>query len=258
MDSTSAQTSPPTTALPQWAQQLLKRPLVEIRRGISLDYDPPFEDCSVVALTAPSGRYVDVRFRLSPDSKSAIGKDSKRFAGYATAGISSANLPTGTATCVPYNCTIHMIWEHPIDSSSSFTTDGADMYLLANGDTMEIGAMPINGKVRMFKEYWIQPTECDLSTYVVVETKPFNAVGRAKGMAIMVGNCCQGILQTENDLWVERWEMKDGTWIKDARSTTSDDENVVPCRWIIQEAKAASDSITIEGHTWEVIEKSGS
>ncbi|KAF2727113.1 hypothetical protein EJ04DRAFT_148754 [Polyplosphaeria fusca] len=250
----SVQTSHLNGSLPSWAQRLLQRPLVEIRRGISLDYDAPFEDCSVVALTAPSGRYVDVRFRLSSDAKSAIGKDSEIFAGYATAGTSTATLPLGTATCVPYECTVHVEWKHPIDSSASFTTDGADMYLLANGDMMEIGTVTIKGKTRMFKEYWIQPEGCHLWTFTVAETKSSREHSDVKGMAMVVGNYCQGILQTKDEIWVERWEVQGGAWVKDRRSNTSDLNDMLPCQWMIQGVKAVGDSTTIVGHRWEVVE----
>ncbi|KAF2653195.1 hypothetical protein K491DRAFT_780483 [Lophiostoma macrostomum CBS 122681] len=257
MDPTSATTSPTLQTLPPWAKQLLKRPLIEIRRGLSLDYDPPFENSSVIALTAPSGKYVDIRFRLAHKEESSVKKESEHFAGYATAGTATAILPIGSTTCEPYECTVHVKWEHPIDSSASFATDGADMYLLANGDTMEVGVMEIDSKIRMFKEYWTTPKHCESSDYVVVET-PASKDDETKGMAIRMGNYCQGVLQTATDFWVERWELNNCDWTKDARSNTGQGDDILPCKWMVQDMRKVGDKTAIDAYTWEVIEASTS
>lgn len=236
--------------------------MVEIRRGLSLGYNPPSEQSSVIAMTVPSGKYVDIRFPNSPDYESPVKKDSDKIKGYATAGVCTTSILPGTDSCVPYECTIHAKWEHPIDSSGAFTPDSADIYLLHNGDTMEIGTMMIGGQLHMFKEYWVAPESMGESpSYVVVETRAaLDSQGsdNAKGMAMVIGNYCQGILHTEDEFWVERWQLQDNTekWTKDSRSNTAASDEVLPCRWAIASKRKLGDCITLNGVDWIVSETS--
>lgn len=250
-------TAPELAKLSPWARTLLKRPLVEIRRGLSWGYDAPSEKFSVIVLTAPSGRYVDIRFRLSPEGPYNGIKPSDLFSGYATAGLSTATMPVGTETCPAYECTTHVQWEHPIDSARGFGTDSADMYLLANGDVMEIGTMLVDGKLRMFKEYWLEAKlSSDDPSFVVIETETSST---GKGLVIKVDNYCQGILQTESEFWVERWQLQDdGQWVKDPQSntaSTSGHEGLkLPCQWAIAGTKKLGNSTTVNDREWRVVE----
>ncbi|KAH8881495.1 hypothetical protein GQ53DRAFT_848224 [Thozetella sp. PMI_491] len=245
-----------------WAKELLKRPLVEIRRGLSLGYGPPKENSSVLALTAPSGKFVDIRFALSADHKSTIKEAAENFAGYATAGLATAEILPGTDTCVAYECVAHVKWQHILDSSHSFNTDGADMYLLANGDVMEVGTMEREGKTHMFKEYWIGPVkEAKQLPCIVMEVKGGADGEELKGMAIRIGDFCQGILQDRDVglFWLERWEVPghDGHWVRDAKSSsdnTVENSTLVPCKWMTEERKKVGDHITLDGRKWEVTE----
>ncbi|KAK5053148.1 hypothetical protein LTR84_002122 [Exophiala bonariae] len=241
---------------PNWAQKLLKRPLVEIRRGLSLGYDAPKEVSSVVALTVPSGRYVDIRFQLNTEIRGSAIKDSGEFPGYATAGMSFTHMPQGTESCAAYESTIHVQWEHSIDSSRAFDTDGADMYLLSNGDTMEIGFMMLRGEWKMFKEYWLDGSPEPNPSYMAMELMPSSGNNSEKGMVIRIGNYCQGILQNDSDLWVERWQTdSNGEWKIDARSTKSH-EAVLPCQWSAVEGRKLGDSIEFGDRSWKVVETS--
>lgn len=250
--------SPNDGQLPSWASELLKRPLVEIRRGISFGYDAPKEESSVIALTVCSGKYVDIRFPTSATQQYIGIKPSEVFKGYATAGLSVVHMPTGTATCQPYDCTAHIKWQHPIDSTREFATDGADMYLLSNGDVMEVGTMVHDGQVKMFKEYWLAAKlkSKDPPYFVVEISSETNEGATGKGMVIRIDNYCQGILQTDTGFWVERWQtLDDGRWAMDPRSTTTTaQDGVLPCQWLISERRKVGDSIILDGRTWQVVE----
>lgn len=251
------------TASPSWVGELLKRPLVEVRKGFSLGYEAPSEDSSTIVLTAPSGKYVDIRFSTLPHSQEelAIKKQGKIW-GYATAGLSTATVLPGKGDCPPYGCTVHVKWEHPIDSSSSFETDGADLLLLADGARMEVGSMVIHGKMQMFKEYWVTPsggsTELPCAVVELTDSRSVERdSGDVKGMAIRIGDYCQGILQYGDEFWFERWDFREDEqkWTKDARSNTPFSEmGILPCWWMAENTRALGETIMIDGRTWSVTE----
>ncbi|KAI6089716.1 hypothetical protein F4821DRAFT_230764 [Hypoxylon rubiginosum] len=252
---------PLPSPLPPWAKELLKRPLVEIRRGFSTGYDAPSEDASTIVLTAPSGKYVDIRFSTLPRSQAQAAlavKAQGKIWGYATAGLSTATIIPGKGGCPPYDCTVHATWEHPIDSSGSFDTDGADLLLLANGARMEVGSMVIRGKMQMFKEYWVTPTSGATERPCLVAELLEGGADGAKGMAIRIGDYCQGILQHGDEFWFERWEVQEGKdhkWIKDERSNTPASEmGILPCWWMTEKARTLGETLLTDGRKWCVTE----
>lgn len=231
--------------------------MIELRRGLSFGYGPPAEKSSVIALTAPSGRNVDIRFSMAADSFSATAPwASALFDGYATAGVARAALPEGTESCVPYECCAHLTWEHTIDSSGQFGTDGADMYLLGNGDMMEIGLMADKeGKVKMFKEYWTKPSP-DVKVRPCVVAEVVGQTG-GKGMAIRIGDYCQGIYQGDDEFWAERWQLSDGgsSWEKHSKSKSApEDSDKLPCLWLVECPRRLGEEYNIHGILWKVIE----
>lgn len=249
------------TPLPAWAKELLKRPLVEVRLGFSIGYDAPSEDSSTIVLTAPSGKYVDLRFSTLPRSDSVLTvKNPGKIWGYATAGLSTAVIQPGKGDCPPYGCTVHATWEHPIDSSGGFDTDGADLLLLADGARMEVGCMVIHGKMQMFKEYWVTPAGGRTEKPCVVvelEDGPGEDGKGAQGMAIRIGDYCQGILQHGDEFWFERWEFQGDRheWTKDTRSNTPTSETgFLPCWWMTDGARALGETIVANGRKWQVTE----
>lgn len=259
-----------SSAPPSWSAELLKRPLVELRRGFSIGYDPPSEDSSVIVLTAPSGKYVDIRFSTLPRSEEQAAQAIKakvggKIWGYATAGMSTASVVPGKGVCPAYDCTVYATWEHPIDSSGSFGKDGAHMLLLADGARMEVGFMLIRGKMQMFMEYWVTPPggpDCTEKPCAVMELSDSGESGSpirkgAKGMAIRIGHYCQGILQHGDEFWYERWELREGDsqWIKDTRSNTPGTEvGILPCRWMTESARTTGETIKMDGREWIVSE----
>jgi hypothetical protein len=248
------------TEAPAWTRELLellKRPLIEIRRGLSFGYDPPSENSSVIALTAPSGKFVDIRFPLSPTSRRSPMPDPYEINGYATAGLSTPTILPGTGDCPPYECAALMTWEHPIDSSRGFGKASAMMYLLANRDVMEVGTMEFGGKLQLFTEYWVGPKEGAKTLPCIVmelKTKAEDSNG-SRGMAIRVGDYCQGIVQDEQIFRLERWELNGDQWVKDQRSNTLNlEENILPCEWMISQGGKLGDCHAVDGRNWQITE----
>lgn len=244
-----------------WAKKLLKRPLVEIRRGLSLGYNPPKEESSVLALTAPSGKYVDIRFKKSAYGQPPSKPYEEQFAGFAAAGISTARILPGTESCLPYECAINVEWAPILNFDGDLTPASADMYLLANGDVMEVGTVERNGKTHMFKEYWIGPKpEAKQLPCVVVEAKGGESGSALVGMVVRIGDFCQGIFEDSDKqvFLLERWEVDghDGKWTRDTRSNTGavEEATVLPCKWVVEGARKRGDNITIDGRKWEVTE----
>lgn len=165
-----------------------------------------------------------------------------------------------------FECTAHGKWEHPIDSSRDFDAiDEGDMFLLQNGDVMEIGTTenPETGKVQLYKEYWTSPSPKPrtMRPCVVAEIKGTIAGAGAdgKGMIVRIGDYVQGIFQTEEqsgEFWVERWlrstDRQAEGWIKDDRSNTT--EELIPIIWATGEMRKLGDKITCKERNWEVVE----
>lgn len=253
-----------------------ERPLVEVRRGFSLGYDGPEENTSTLVLTARSGHFVDLRFSTCPvtDTQSHVKKQMGKIHGYATAGMSKVTIPRiPKSLCPPYSCAVHVRWEHTIDSSGGFETDGADLIWLANGACMEVGYMVIHGTMQMFKEYWEVPRgRATRSPCIVAELAKETSTGTktknpedddfiaAQGLAIRIGDFCQGIFQCGDEFWFERWEH-DATkrrWAKDERSNTAGlkctESCVLPCQWMIENHLACGEVGTFDGRRWNIIE----
>lgn len=259
---------PSNTGDPAWKRELLKRPLVEVRRGFSVGYDAPSEDSSTIVLTAPSGKFVDIRFSTLPEagSDSQVKQQVGKIHGYATAGMSTTSFPSAeNSNCPPYDFHMHMRWKHDIDSSNDFGTDGADIILLADGARMEVGFMEIRGVAKYFKEYWIVPpgrateTPCVVAELDTSKTTDYAGPIRTAGIAMRIGDFCQAILQTADDFWYERWEYIQGKgWLKNTRSNTPKvetlDFEVLPCMWLVGDALQEGESMSFTSGVWFITE----
>ena len=252
---------------PAWKVELMKRPLVELRQGFSLGYDAPTEDTSTIALTAPSGKFVDIRFSTLPvtGGDTQVKEQLGKIHGHASAGIATIFFPKKEDSDWPaYNCHAHVRWQHIIDSSNEFNTDGADMILLADGATMEVGFIDIRGTVKYFKEYWVvPPNKATDRPCLVAELDTSHMTTKTEGvavhgMAVRIGDFCQGILQTDTEFWYERWEYSPGSgWVKDDRSNTPpatlSTSGILPC-WKMAEPLEQGASVELASGVWNITE----
>ncbi|KAJ9631672.1 hypothetical protein H2203_000071 [Taxawa tesnikishii (nom. ined.)] len=237
-----------STEQPTWAKALLATPSILTRRGLAWGYAEPTEESSVLVLTAKSSSYVDIRFANEGDPTSPENPDFWAFA-----GTCDMSLVPGLA------CTAHGKWSHPIDSMGLFdNVDEGDMFLLDNGDAIEIGTLenPKTGKVELYKEYWTSPTPEPRTASPAVVAKTEDG---GKGMIVRVGDYCQGLYQSadKKQFWVERWtrDGAEGKWTKDKRSNTAEQDEVdLPSVWAANDSRKEGDETQAKGRTWRVVE----
>lgn len=192
---------------------------------------------------------------------------------------------------MPYSA--HCVWVHEIDSKGRQPADEGDMFLLPNGDCMEVGVMrdATNKSVEIYKEYWTGPdvvpgsgglrkSPCVVARTVLPPTEVQDRALDVSGVLIRVGDYCQGILrhvQKEKgkyEVWVERWvkrspepnpalpageypEGPETEWVKDERSNTPSGEEAeafIPCMWACTENRKLGEEIVDGGVTWRVTE----
>lgn len=273
-----------STDVTPWCAHLLKRPLIEVRRGFVLGYDAPTEKSAVIALTVPSGKFVDIR--VPKPTSGATAAESVMPSAYelgpsvyANAGTLTTVVPVaeGASACPEASaCLAHSTWEHHIDSSGHPDTDGADMLLLANGEVLEVGVIDLpNGRgSHMFKELWINEP-VDGLPYIVVEIMDStgNGTGTApgrddvQGRIVRIGPHCQAVLQTPDRFWLERWRLHTA-WSRDPCSTSGrrvgaddvaeqgvDGSLALPCTWACEDGKRVlGEKIVVDGREWQVTE----
>ena len=254
-----------TAAVPSWATDLLSRPSISVRQGIAWGFDDPTEDSDVLVLTSESGLYVDIRFAK------ANGSQKDTAVNWAFAGNCDMTVLPGAMTALTgpqsqddsvsgFPCMAHGKWDHIVDSDPTFTgVDEGDIFLLANGDSVEIGIMPNpkTGKKEMYKEYWTapKPTPSTLNPCVVARMDGPDC----EGFLIRIGDFSQGIVRSGSDVWLERWSRshsKDDPWDRDPRSKLGNDQGsvAIPSMWIVEDRRRLGDRIEVKGRTWEIVE----
>jgi hypothetical protein len=268
----------PEAQLPPWKRELLAKPSVSARRGIARGFDAAYEDTSTLVLTSAGSWFVDIRF--------ALGQDPTGGASYwAFAGRSEVTFPGegrkgdrredgwrgGGGEIVEIPCMGHCVWGHEIDSSGAGEADEGDLYLLGNGQVMEVGVSTSGpgGKMEMYKEYWTNVEMNGDQSCVVARTEQRAGQENGAGMVIRVGRHCQAIFQSGSgtaeehgragQVHVERWYKSDKTetWAKDWRSNTGDDtgeDTVMPSKWVCEEGRKTGDVAELLGRKWEVVE----
>jgi hypothetical protein len=268
------QSQPPAEAHPQWKLDLLSTPGISVRRGIARGFDAAYEDTSTLVLTSRGRRFVDIRFALG-DSPTA-GDSYWAFAGTSEVSFPSAGRKGqpggndgGEMVEIPYMA--HCVWKHEMDSKGSNDADEGDMYLLGNGQCVEVGVSTSGptGKLQMYKEYWEAVEMGDDASCVVARTEQRTGLEKGVGMVIKVGSHCQAIFQRQSmsaeaeeragEVHVERWYRSEesGVWAKDWRSSTGNDEEddvLMPSKWACQDGRKMGDAIELMGRKWEVVE----
>lgn len=191
---------------------------------------------------------------------------------------------------MPYSAHCH--WVHEIDSKGPQPADEGDMFLLPNGDCMEVGIMldPKTRTAGFYKEYWSSPDvepgsgglrkrPCVVAKTVLPGKVQGPFVDRS-GVIIRVGNYCQGIVQhAQKDerkyaVSVERWvqrpvernpalaasdsaEVGEVEWLKDWRSNTPGAEGTevsLPCMWVCGENRKIGEEVVVHSVTWRIVE----
>ena len=167
-------------------------------------YNAPFEDTDTLVLTSTKSGFVDLRFPRKRELGRPVTADPS-FWGFS--GSSSTTFLQGDGIGMPYSA--HCVWKHEIDSKGPGISDEGDMFVLPNGDCMEVGMMqnPKTGKVEMYKEYWTSPattTKPHLTPCIVAKTndrandddeRTASIQIGSGGTIIRIGNYCQGIMR---------------------------------------------------------------
>jgi Protein HRI1 len=168
-------------------------------------------------------------------------------------------------------CMGHCVWKHEIDSKDLGSNDEGDLYLLGNGEVIEVGVSTSgpSGKMEMYKEYWTNVEMNGDVSCVVARTEQGTGQEKEIGMVIRVGRHCQAIFQKQivsaeghlrvGEVQVERWYKgeKSAVWAKDWRSSAGDDKGedvVMPSKWVYEEGRKMGDVIELSGRRWEVVE----
>ncbi|OCT51021.1 hypothetical protein CLCR_08778 [Cladophialophora carrionii] len=240
-DKTHDSGQPEEQNVPQWKKDFLQKPSISSRNGIAWGYGTPYEDTDTLVLTSTKSDFVDIRFPRKRELGKPIASDPSFWA---FSGTSSTTFLGVDGIEMRYSA--HCVWEHEIDSKGPGISDEGDMFLLPNGDCMEVGMMqnPQSGKVEMYKEYWTSPDlagepELELVPSIVAKIiqMPNDHDGQAPslqngngGTIIRIGNYCQGIVRQQSGdregqpagadaVLVERWTR--GIFEADRTSSTA-------------------------------------
>jgi hypothetical protein len=232
-------------------------------------YEPPTEDADVLVLTAPSSKFVDIRFpKLYEPSKPLAAYDTF----WAFSGVSKTSFPA-SADGFEMPLAAHCVWTHDIDSRGPGIEDEGDMFLLQNGDAMEVGTMqnPKTGKHEMYKEYWTEPAQGEQieKKLPCVVAEAIDEAQRSQGLIIRIGPFCQGVLRPEHDkdgIVAERFTLDNSktTWNRDERSghmlqthgRGKFKGSILPNLWLCSKERALGDRCEHNGVEWIVIEVS--
>jgi len=230
---------------------------ISVRTSIRFLPDAPSEPTSTLVLTSPGRHFVDVRFLLPPDGQPLGRCVSIHGLDWAFAGTSASKpLRDGRS---------HAVWRHWVDSrhvDAKSVVDEGDMVHLSDAVTLETGRMvnPATGLEGDYEEVWrelepltVTSSGSDSARCVVLRLDDEAAL--AKGMLVLLGQFCQGVLRVGGELAVERWELVDGVWAKSVAVCS----RPVLSNHMIPRISGLSLGDTVEDGNlvWEVVESSG-
>jgi Protein HRI1 len=161
----------------------------------------------------------------------------------------------------------HSEWHHWVDSRTTEpekVRDEGDMFPQPDGTTLERGCMvnPATGADTEYEELWrdldILPVPVQAGDHPLKEYDPESRClvlqlqddeKKLRGMAIRLGQFCQGLLREGDRITVERWEWTEaaGWWL-----CFKVGDGTLPCLSILRE-----DAVALHFHPWNVIEKVG-
>jgi Protein HRI1 len=193
-------------------------PQANISKRISIRWltDPPHEPTSTLVLTSPSGTFVDLRIHTATSSSS----DSSAALDWAFAGQASY-APSRTHP----GCS-EGAWTHWVDSNvatgAEADEDRGVMTPLERKDgdggarTLERGVMrneAAGGDVQRYEEVWEDVAVAGTGKgnevrCVVARYRGDEEVGGgvARGVVVLLGRVCQGVLRVGAEVTAERWE----------------------------------------------------
>ena len=228
-------------------------------------------------MTAPSGKFVDIRFPKAVNTAVEAVKHPSWwvFSGHVTTRFYDQDLKSDpNSVALPY--TAHCVFEQDIDSRGLSFVDEGDMFTLQNGDCLEVGSMlnSVTGKEEIYKEYWTSAPPLPGMSNDEAENK-FTVVASAhldgvlKGNAIRVGGRIQGVILHQEGgqdvVKAVRWERVASSqtdasfsedtavpgvgWSRDSRSNTD-----LPCKWLCRAEVTVGDVFEFEGLKWQINE----
>ncbi|KAL8243584.1 hypothetical protein R6Q59_009842 [Mikania micrantha] len=259
-----------------WKAEFLSKPSISIRNGIADKNGEPYEDTSTIVLTAPSCKFVDIRFPLKIDTSDGLNEPSVTLhpSFWAFSGTSKTifyDAHDDTRPGFPY--TAHTVFTHDIDSKGPGIIDEGTSFLLPSGDVMEVGVWP--DSKQLFKELWTSPQPLPgqegvlKSPTIVVETI---YSGKGRGILIRIGNYIQGVFQSPSILSEQpevrfvratkgvrqaddNGKCESIAWTIDSRS--SSDLKFIPVHLLQQETlPSLGNKFECHGDIWEVTEVS--
>ncbi|KAL8373933.1 hypothetical protein RB599_000906 [Gaeumannomyces hyphopodioides] len=250
---------------------------ISIRRYIRWPPAMPQEPTSTIVLTSPARRFVDLRI-LDPTPAEAAAQQQQQQQtllpasrlDWAIAGTSES----WTRTTAGGEAVTRSRWTHWIDSrvaagaDPAGATDEGDMFPQGEGanETLERGRMvnPATGVEADYEELWADEAPTAIPSpsgggggtggprCVVLRME--DAGRGARGMVVLLGRHCQGLIRIGEELGAERWQWKeDEGWRAAARIGTIP----VPCE---QTLGCLSDLLEVgkelrDGdNVWEVVE----
>ncbi|KAI5812478.1 hypothetical protein BZA77DRAFT_286322 [Pyronema omphalodes] len=188
---------------------------------------PASEPHSVLVLTSPERRYVDLRLTLSPS-----GNTESLYWGFA--GQSFYPTPNSGR------------WEHFIDSRSDEPgCDEGSLEVLKNGDVLEKGRMvdfeePEKG-VREYEEVWRDEVlDKDKRVAIVLDTQD--------GRMVRVGGWVQAVLKSREGFAAGRWKEGEKIWAVGK-------ELILEEIWENEKELVLGEEIEREGVVWKVVER---
>ncbi|KAJ3542507.1 hypothetical protein NM208_g4063 [Fusarium decemcellulare] len=204
--------------------------------------DEASEPTSTIVLTSPEHRFVDIQ-KLPLDRLD-----------WAIAGTSSSE-PTGEENVTRGQ------WHHWISSRTIETEGLCDEgynHLQPDGKTLERGAMvnPETGKETDYEELWRDedplPTTFETPKTIVLRLERGDEV---KGLVILLGQYCQGLLRKGGNITAERWYWtKSDGWVR----TIAVGEDALPHPQILDTSiLEVGEILSVGDEQWRVIESGG-